>query len=225
MIRLRGLLAVLVLVSPVQAAAQNPGFVHRLELTGGIGYLTGATLGQADANLRANVMSPQTFTLFTTDSTLAGSMTGEARVGLWLNRRFGVEGRLGYSRPNVETSVRADSEGAPPLTVVEGIDQFVIDAGILVRLDELHLGHVMPYAAGGAGYLRQVHEGLALIENGHVYHLGGGVVRNLLTRTEGVIRAAGVRADMRVYFLSGGVSLDDRITAHGSFSADFFVRF
>jgi len=214
-----------VLVIPVQAAAQDPGFVRRLEVTGGIGYFTGATLGQANADLRANAMTAQTFTLFTTDSTLAGSMTGEARVGMWISHRFGVEGRLGYSRPHVETSVRADAEGPPPITVVEGIDQFVIDAGILVRLDELHLGPVVPYAAGGAGYLRQVHEGLALIEDGHVYHLGGGVVRDLLIRTHGVIRAAGLRADMRVYFLSGGVSLDDRRTAHGSFSAGFFVRF
>jgi len=224
-IGLRGVLAAAVLVVPAQAAAQNPAFVHRLEITGGVGYFTGATLGHADANLRGNAMPAQTFTLFTTDTTLSGSVTGEVRVGTWLSRRIGVEGRLGYGRPNVETSVRADTEGAAPITVVERIDQFVIDAGVLIRLDEMRIGQLVPYAAGGAGYLRQVHEGLALIEDGHVYHLGGGVVRDLLTRTRGVIRAAGLRADARVYFLSGGVSLDNRTTTHGSFSAGFFVRF
>src|SRR5205085_1273237 len=152
------------------------------------------------------------------DTRLGGSIVGGVRLGGWLNRRVGLEGRLGYGRPDVATSVRADAEGAAPMTVVERIDQFVIDAGILVRLEELRLAGWVPYAAGGAGYLRQVHEGLALIEDGHVYHLGGGVVRELSTRAHGIIRAAGLRADARVYFLSGGVSLDDRTATHGSFS-------
>jgi hypothetical protein len=146
-------------------------------------------------------------------------------VGVWLSRRVGVEGRLGYSRPQLESSVRADAEGTAPITVVERIDQFVIDAGVLVRLDEMRIGRWVPYAAGGAGYLRQLHEGFALIEQGHVSHLGGGMTRDLFIRSHGVVRAAGLRADARVYFLSGGVSLNDKTTTHGSFSAGLFVRF
>jgi hypothetical protein len=224
MIGLRGLLVV-ALVTPMPAAAQDPGFVHRLEVTGGVGYITGATLGHTDATLRANALTAQTFTLFTTDTTLSGSILGEARVGIWLTRRIGVEGCLGYSRPDIRTSVRADAEGAAPTTVVERLDQFVIDAGVLVRLDELRVGRLVPFAAGGAGYLRRVHEGFALIEQGHVYHLGGGVTRDLFSRTRGVIRTAGLRADARVYFLSGGASLNDGATTHGSLTGGLFIRF
>ena len=89
----------------------------------------------------------------------------------------------------------------------------------------MRIGQLVPFAGGGAGYLRQVHEGLALIEDGHVYHLGGGVIRDLVTRAHGIVRAAGLRADARVYFLSGGVSVTDRTTTHGSFTDDLFVRF
>lgn len=220
-----GLVLLAVLACPTRAAAQGASFVHRIEVTGGIGYLGGADLGTADATLRSNATSPQTFTLFTTDTTTRGSLAGELRVGMWLSRRVGVEGRLGYGRPDVATSVRADAEGAPAIAVVERIDQFVIDAGILFRLDEMRIGRLVPFAAGGAGYLRQVHEGLALIEDGHVYHLGGGVIRDLVTRTHGIVRAAGLRADARVYFLSGGISLNDRTTAHGSFTGGLFIRF
>jgi len=92
MIGLRRLLAIAVMMMPVPAAAQNAGFVHRLEITGGVGYFTGAGLGDTDANLRANTPA-QSFTLFATDTTLGGSLTGEARVGMWLTRRIGVEGR------------------------------------------------------------------------------------------------------------------------------------
>lgn len=214
-----------VIACPVQAAAQKADFVHRFEVTGGVGYFAGAALGDAAATLRANATSPQSFPLFTTDTSIRGALTGELRVGTWLSRRIGVEGRLGYSRPDVATSARADAEGAPAITVVERIDQFVIDAGVLFRLDEMRVGQLLPFAEGGAGYLRQVHEGLALIEDGHVYHLGGGVIRDLFTRTHGIVRAAGLRADARVYFLSGGISLDERTTAHGSFSGGLFLRF
>jgi hypothetical protein len=218
--------AVLVVIAcPVRAAAQGTGSVHRLEVTGAIGYFTGAALGTADATLRANAVSPQTFTLFTTDTTIRGSVTGELRVGTWLSRRIGVEGRLGYGRPDVATSVHADVEGAAAITVVERIDQFVIDAGILFRLDEMRIGQLVPFAGGGVGYLRQVHEGLALIEDGHVYHLGGGVIRDLVIHPHGIVRAAGLRADARVYFLSGGVTVTDRTTTHGSFTGGLFVRF
>jgi hypothetical protein len=221
----RPLLAMVLLAWAMDASAQTSSFVHRLEVTGGVGYFSGAGLGSANANLRANSTGAQPFTLFTTDSTMSGSLAGEARIGWWVSRRVAIEGRLGYSRPNIEASVRADAEGAPPVTVVEGINQFVIDAGVLFRIDEMRIGRVVPYAAGGAGYLRQVHEGLAFIDQGHVYHLGGGVMRDVVTRTRGVIRAAGLRADVRVYLLSGAASLNDRATVHGSYTAGLFVRF
>jgi hypothetical protein len=121
--------------------------------------------------------------------------------------------------------VSADVEGATPVTIVERVDQYVIDAGVVIRLDELCVGALVPYVAGGVGYLRQLHEGLAVVEEGHVYHLGGGVKRELLTRAHGVVRAVGVRADARVYFLSGGISLYDGITRHESFSAGVFFKF
>jgi hypothetical protein len=219
------LLVMVLLAWAMEASAQTSSFVHRFEVTGGGGYFSGAGLGNANANLRANGAGPQPFTLFTTDSTLSGSLAGEARIGWWVNGRVAIEGRLGYSRPNIEASVGADAEGAPPVTVVEGINQFVIDAGVLFRIDEMRIGRVVPYAAGGAGYLRQLHEGLAFIDQGHVYHLGGGVMRDVVTRTRGVIRAAGLRADVRVYLLSGAASLNDRTTVHGSYTAGLFVRF
>jgi hypothetical protein len=219
------LLAMVLLAWAMDASAQTSGFVHRLEVGGGLGYFSGAGLGNTNADLRASSPTPQPFTLFTTESLLSGSLTGEARIGWWVSRRVAIEGRLGYSRADIETSVGADTEGAPPVTVVEGINQFVIDAGVLFRIYEVRIGRLVPYAAGGAGYLRQLHEGLAFIDQGHVYHLGGGVRRDFVTRTRGVIRAAGLRADVRVYLLSGAASLNDRTTKHGSYTAGLFVRF
>lgn len=227
MTRLRALVLAVLVAMPAQAAAQavRDGHVHRFEVAGEFGYFSGVDLGSANATLRANTPTPGPYTFFTTATSLGGSFVADARVGWWASHRIAVEGHLGYSRPAIETSVSADAEGAVPITVVERVNQYVIDAGILFRINEMRIGGLVPYAVGGAGYLRQLHEGLAFIDQGHVYHLGGGVTRDLMTRTRGVIRAAGLRADARVYFLSGAASLNDRTTAHGSYSAGLFIRF
>jgi hypothetical protein len=222
--RLRWLLATALLLCPRVAQAQASGFIQRLEVGGGAGYFTGLNFGSATAALRANNQTPQPYTLFTTDTTLTGSLAGDFTLGARINRRWTVEGHFGYSRPSLETSVGGDAEGAAPITVVERIDQFVIDAGVLFRIDEMQIKRLMPYAAGGAGYLRQLHEGFALIDQGHLYHLGGGITRELMIRTHGVVRATGLRVDGRMYFLSGGV-VNDRTARHGSFTASLFVRF
>jgi hypothetical protein len=219
-------LVLCLLASPIDALAQAAGPSRPLlEVTGAIGLSTGTGLGRQDANLRANNSTPQPLTLFSTESSLTRTAVVDARVGVSLTRRLAVEGRFGYSRPTLETSVRADAEGAAPIAVVERIDQYVIDAGIVVRLDEVRAARLVPYVAAGAGYLRQLHEGLTVIEQGHVYHVGGGLERGVLARTRGVIRAAGLRADARAYFLSGGISLDDTVVTQGVFSAGVFVRF
>jgi hypothetical protein len=185
----------------------------------------GANLGTVNADLRANSITPQPFTLFTTESRLTTSLLGEVRVGFVVTRRITVEGRLGYSRPTLETSVSADAESAAPVTVVERIDQYAIDAGVVIGLDEMRFGRWVPYVAAGAGYLRQLHEGLVAIDQGHVYHLGGGVKTDLMTRNRGVVRAAGLRADARLYLLSGGIALDDGIVNQGTMTAGVFIQF
>jgi len=221
--RLRGLLAIALLGVPHLALAQDTGFMHRLEVSAGGGYFTGTSFGNASATLRANGQA-QPYALFTTESALTGSLAGDFTLGARINRRWSVDGHFLYSRPSLETSVRDDAEGAAAITVVERIDQFLIDAGVLFRIDEMRIKRLTPYAAGGAGYLRQLHEGYALIDQGHLYHLGGGVTRDLVMRTHGIVRAAGLRADARMYFLAGGV-VNDRTARHGSFTASLFVRF
>jgi hypothetical protein len=218
-------LAVFALALPLDAAAQSATVGPRVEITGAAGLQTGTDLGARNGDFRANSTTGQPFTLFTTDSTMSRSWLADVRVGFVMSRRVSIEGRLGYSRPSLATSVSADTEGAPAITVIERIDQYVIDAGVVIGLDEMRFGRVVPYAAGGAGYLRQLHEGFTAIEQGHVYHLGGGLKRDLFTRDRRVIRAAGLRVDARVNFLSGGISLGDGIVTQGTLAAGLYLRF
>ena len=214
----------LMLAAP--AHAQTDPAIHRPEVELGGGILGGASLGSADANLRANATTAQPSRLFSTASRVLTERSLHARVGVALNRRFAVEGGVVFSRPQIRTSVSADAEGAPPLTVVERIDQYLVEATVRVALDEMRVGNrTVPFLAGGAGYLRQLHEGLTVIEEGHFYHLGGGVRHRLLARNRGFVRAAGLRADARVYVLASGISFDGPPRPHGAASGSFFLAF
>jgi hypothetical protein len=213
--------------SPAQgqaAGAEAP--VRRVEVSVGAGWFGGAELGARDAELRQNVSPPQPLRLFSSGTRLSGTPTLDVTVGYAFNRRFGVEGGVALSHPEIRTSLSDDAEGASPITVAERIDQYVVEARLFVLLEEARLGQrTIPFVAGGVGYLRQLHEGLTLVEEGHVYHIGGGLRHWLLTRRGGFVKAAGLRADARLNLLVAGISFDDGARPHGSISGAVVVVF
>lgn len=220
-------LAVL-LAAPASGVAQTPFDQpgHRVEVDAGGGLFGGAALGAGDANLRANAQARQPFRLFAVDSTFESAPSLHVRAAVGLTRRFGAEGGVTWSRPEIRISVSADAEGAAPLTSVERIDQYVFDASLVMRLDGLRAGaRLVPFVAGGAGYLRQLHEGRTLIEHGQVYHAGGGVKYLLFSRTSGFVRSTGLRGDARLQVLRGGISFEDRPRPHAAISGGVFLGF
>ena len=93
-------------------------------------------------------------------------------------------------------------------------------------LDGIRLGQrTIPFATAGAGYLRQLHEGDTVIEEGQVYEVGGGLKHWLLARNRGVVKAAGIRVDARLYLLTAGITFDDGPRPHGAVSGAVFVAF
>jgi hypothetical protein len=226
MIGIRVLLALLCAAGTgfAQGADERP--VRRPEVSIGGGWVGAAGLGGADANLRANTSAPQPLRVFSTSTRIAGAPTLQADVAFAFNRRWGIEGSVVKSAPELRSSISGDSEGAPALQVVERIDQYVIEARVLIMLDEVRLGRrTIPFAAAGAGYLRQLHEAHTVIEEGAAYHVGGGLKHWLLVRDRGVVRAAGVRLDARLYVLASGITFDDNPRPHGAISGSAFVTF
>ena len=199
--------------------------IRRLEVTAGAGITGGGSLGSRDAALRENSLAPEPFRLFATDSRFARAAVLEARAGLALTRRYGVEGGVSFGRPELRTSVSEDVEGAPPLTVTESIAQYLVDAAAFVTLDEVRLGPVLPVVSGGIGYLRQLHEGRTVVEEGHFFHLGIGVRHWLTSQGPGLLQGSGVRADARLYLFDGGVSVDGGTRTQAAVSVGFFVVF
>lgn len=220
-------LAALLAACALPAAAQNPDDrpVHRFEVTAGALWMGGGDLGADNANLRANSIPAGQFTLFRTNSRIESAPGFDGRVGYWLTRAIVVEGGFVFARPVVRTHVTGDVESGPTIDLDESLDQYFIDASASLMVDRFTFWNVVPFVEGGGGYLRQLHEGRTFIQTGQVYHVGGGVRRWLRVRDAGFIRALGVRADARAYFVRNGFSLDDSPRSHGAISGSVFVTF
>lgn len=177
-----------------------------VELAVGGGVLGGAALAAVDAELRANSRQPEPFRLFASDTRVGRAPVLELRVGTPLGRRVAFEARLARSRPELRVSVSGDLEGAPALVAVERIDQYVIDGSVLVMLAGRDGGRFIPFAAAGAGYLRQLHEDRALAEKGRTYHAGAGMRYVLRARGRGAAPGVGFRGDVRIHLFTGGVA-------------------
>lgn len=199
---------------------------HRFELAAGGFWIGGAALGSDVAELRANRTPPAPFSLFTTDTRVEPAPGFDGHVSFWLTRSLAIEGGFVYARPPLRTSVSGDAEGAPALTVEEPVDQYFIEGSAVWLIDRLRIRQrTVPFVSGGAGYLRQLHEGRTLVETGEVYHVGGGLRHWLRQSSRGRIRGMGIRAEGRAYILSNGVQFGDRRRTHGAFAASFFVTF
>lgn len=207
-------------VTVPSAAAQTVSEpVGRVQVGVGFGWLGGAVFGEQPADLRAASGGP--YRLFESETDLGSTGSFEARVGILLSRRFGVEGRVAISKPEFRTVVTSDAEAAGSFTTAENIDHYDFDGGVVFRLAEW--GSVTPFASAGAGYVRQLHEGQALVETGHLFYVGGGFTFPLVSQPQGFIRAVGIRTDLRLNLLY--LDLDEESRQQGSVSGSFVFTF
>lgn len=185
---------------PARAQARQP----RFELSAGGVYGTGYDLGQEDANLIANPGGGP-YTLFESQTRADGGPGAEARIGFRLTPRLMIEGGALWLRPRLASRLTADLESAPDLTIREDLSRYIFDAALVATVGSFGGGRAMPFVRAGAGYLRDLHEGNVLVEEGQAYHVGGGVTLWLGGATSR--RRLALRLDARAYILDGGIDL------------------
>lgn len=208
-------------------AVRRPGVVRRrsFEIAASGSWVGGAGLGAADAKLIGNSTGTESFTLFSASTRLQSAPGFGASIGFNLTRAIGVEGAVTSSKPVVRTSISGDAEGARTLDVEEDLRQYFFDVSLVWRLKQLAPGdRGAPFLLAGAGYLRQLHEGQTVIENGSLYHLGGGVKYLLFSRA-GRLKGVGVRGDARVYIAVGGFGLEQNRRMFGAGGGGLFLVF
>ncbi|HKB12756.1 MAG TPA: hypothetical protein VKD69_18965 [Vicinamibacterales bacterium] len=194
-----------VAILTARAAAAQPAIeAGRLELSAGAAWLGHESFGSVDATETTN--SGGTFKLFTASSELAAAAGFDARVGVRVAGTLVIEADASFGKPELRATIANDVEGAPGVTAAERVKQYTIGGGATWYVPTT--SRLVPFAAGGAGYLRQLHERGILVETGRYYEIGGGVVYLLNAGRSGALKATGVRVDVRANIFQDGVSLD-----------------
>ena len=205
--------ATLVLLNSRPAAAQTDG---KYEVAAGIRVVGPEPLGTVDAN--ETNPGGGAFRLFTADSTLEALLGFEARLGIRVSRALRIETTGSYGASDLKIALNSDVENAAAVTATERIAQFTVEGAVVMELARGHVGG--PFIAAGAGYVRALHEERILIDEGMLWHAGGGV--NLVLRSS-TRSALGVRLDARALFQHGVFS--EGVHASAAVGASAFVRF
>ncbi len=189
------------------------------EASGGGMFASGFALGELTAELTRST-STDRFDLFTSEVEVTGFPGAFARLGYYLSDGVSIEGGMRYARPRLTVRLSRDAESAPNQTAEETLSHYVFEGSLVWHLRHLSFasGRAIPYLAGGAGYLRELHEGNQLVETGQVYQALAGMkfwlgssARRFGLRVEGGIsaRKKGIDAEDTVRALPivfGGVS-------------------
>ena len=209
--------AAVVLIARGTAFGQTTG--GRYEVAAGVRFVGPEPLGKVDAT--ETTAGGGTYQLFTADSTLDPLIGFEARLGVRLLPALRIEATGSYGASDLKVDLTADAESAAATTATERITQFTIEGGAVMELRRWHVGaRGAPFVSAGAGYVRALHEDRLLVDEGVLWHAGGGV--NLVLRSSPGT-TLGVRFDARAQFQSGVIN--DGVHASPAFGASAFVRF
>ena len=216
------LLVILLLASSARAAAAQGVLASgRLEIAGGAAWLGTQTFGSANAT--ETTPSGSTLSLFTTSSELGRATSFDARVGVRIAGTLVVEADATYARPELRVTIANDIENGPSITAVERLQQYMIGGGATWYVPGG--SRLVPFVAGGGGYLRQLHDRALLVETGTYYQLGGGVLYLLSAHPDNRLKASGIRADVRAVIVNGGAAFDGGRHTAPAVAGSYFVRF
>ena len=217
---------VVCLCCPAPAAAQEaPTFrAGQIVVSGGAMLVGGYPIGDLTVSIPRNGPGAQApLPILRAQSRIERAGAVEARVAVGIARVLGIEVGGTYSKPQLGVTVSQDPELSGGAVVTEQLDQFGVDVSGIYQLP-ISLGRsARPYAIGGGGYLRQLHEGRLLVETGQTFHLGGGLQYWLRSSPRG--RAMGIRGEVRFVRRTGAIDFEDQARGFASGSILGFFGF
>jgi hypothetical protein len=84
----------------------------------------------------------------------------------------------------------------------------------------------VPFLSAGAAYMRELHEGAALVETGLIFQGGGGLNILLTQRTsDRRLKSAGVRVGVRAAVRTGGGILESAVRVAPIADVSIFLRY
>ena len=148
-----------------------------IEAAGGVMWSPGFDVGSSTAELTRSGQASEPFDLFTAEGDVDGFPGLHARLGYFLSQSISVEAGFRFAKPELSYRLTGDAESAPDETAVETLSHYVFDGSVLFHITQASFGggRGVPFISGGAGYVRELHEGNELVETGNEIHATGGI--------------------------------------------------
>jgi hypothetical protein len=177
------------------------------EVGGGAVFVGGYDLGTSVAELTPNTGNTTPVTLFRTENTVRPAFGVQARIGYIVSSALVIEAGFRYAQPTYEVRVTGDFESAADATIDERISQYLFEGSAVWHFNGAAFagGRAVPFVVGGAGYLRELHDEDAYVEDGYEYHAGAGVKWWFNDRRRGF----GIRGEVGVSIRDGGFDFED----------------
>ena len=177
------------------------------EISGGYTFVGGYDLDSTNAELTRNTTTgTDGFVLFITDASVEAAHSIGGQLGYYFSPRWAVEGGLRFGKPVFRMQLSDDAEGAPDTVAEDTLDQYLFSASVVYHFAGAGRS-IVPFVAGGAGYLRELHEGQELVETGAEYHASVGI-KNWFGPAR---RRFGVRAEGGLSFRDGGFDFEEKV--------------
>lgn len=215
--RLPGLLATL-LVAMLSPSASAQPVEPRFSVPAGVRWTGGVGFGGRDAN--ETTATGSDYRLFASESEFSSVIGLETGFGVRLTRLIHAEALVSYGQMDLRAHITSDVEGIPDTEASESIAQLTLEGAVRIQLPSWRLGRATPYVAAGGGYLRHLHEGRRLVENGSIFRVGGGIAVPLTP-----VSSSALRFDVLAVVRKNGAALDDTAQVSPSAAATFVWGF
>lgn len=138
---------------------------------------------------------------------MSGGAGVEGMLAFYVSRTVAIEAGVRYSKPRLTIRLTGDVEEAAPVSAEETLTRYLFTGSVVLHLrTPSPARRVVPFVAGGAGYVRELHQGNQLIETGAEFHAMGGLKYWLGAAP----RRFGVRAEAGVSIRDGGFDFEDK---------------
>ena len=204
------------------ASAEAQARKKSWEAAAGVAWLGGMDLGTSVATLERP--GGGTFELFRAETSQDQGLGAAASVSFYVTPRLALEAAFSYARPGVSSTVTADAEGAAAATTTVGLQQYLVEASARWYFGR-SFGRFQPFARAGGGWMRQLDEDSAHLENGASAHAGAGVDRVFVERGNARVRRIGLRLDARMIGRSGGIDINSKRRLGAAAGALIFLGF
>jgi hypothetical protein len=197
------LACILVVVSSTAHAQAQTG--PKIELGLAVALEGASSAGTTRAELIDPAGNP--VTLFEASHRTTRALGVEGLIGFRIKPSWTVEVSGGWSRPDMETTIRDDFEDDEPATASLGLDRYTFALG-LVR--GFRAGaRVEPFARVAAGWVRERTSDRTLADDGVAAHAGAGLKYRLREGQPGWLGHIALRAELRLVMRQGGIVLGE----------------